>query len=268
MTPRRRRLVVPVVWCALMSLGAQEPTDMWKLQNVADTADGRVEGFDFDRQVGEGSISLVAFFAYRDPIDFARADRLTIEFFSWQPRHARVVARETTPVHGYYMEHHTEARMGANQWPDWPTDKLRHPQKRVSADRLGVVVRLGADRTETARADGQVAPAILRQPGSTPLRAISEYSATFLADRNIDGLSYEVLEGCGDGIRGKPVATDSYGPVYEGNSLTFSFRAGRPGLATLRVSYKARGVDYPKLTYCFWHVPDLSDPAQLNRIPQ
>lgn len=261
--PRRLLFLVAAMCCAVLTVGAQEPTEHWKQQN---TVDGVVEGFDFDRDVALAALTLVDFHAYREPLDFD--NEIIVEFLSWQPRHSRIVAREKSPVHRYYMQDRMSATFGPNRWR-YPSGIVRKTRKNppINFEHLGLVVRLGANESDTHSAYGMVAPVILRRSASVPLQDISSYSATFLPDTTVDDVSYSVHAGCEGSGGTKPVDSGSFPlPHYKDNPFTISIRPGREGLATLRVTYKVRGVDHPALTYCFWHVTKPTDPAQLHRI--
>jgi hypothetical protein len=82
---RRFVLLVPAMCCVVLSAAAQEPTERWKQQN---TVDGRVEGFELERDVAAGALILVDFHAYREPFDFVRDSQMIVEFFAWEPRRA------------------------------------------------------------------------------------------------------------------------------------------------------------------------------------
>jgi hypothetical protein len=216
----------------------------------------RVEGT-IDRPHAAPDYELLGFFACRQDYPLRDDVNLRLRFYLPENKPFFVEAREIKVDKQYQMlpkaEKVSRAPDGWREFTGWPVSAVLNP-KRISADNLGVIVRL--DRPGEDAED--LRPAVLL--ASQPPPAIEEYVLYLTVRRKLKSLDYQV-SGVSGYSRTYQQKADQKDRSIEGRTvIPIRFTAAQfpPGPATVHIQgpYANDLTAEPlSITYRFYHKP-------------
>ena len=148
----------------------------------------RVEGTAYHPQNAK-SYEILGFFAHREAFPLTDGIKLRLSFFQPDQKvKAFVSANELRVEKQYEMKAKTITLRsdGWSEFSDWPVSVVLKPNK-ITADNLGVVVRLGNDN----EANEELAPVVLVSTAQGPA-AIREYTLYLKADKQLRSVDFQV----------------------------------------------------------------------------
>lgn len=216
----------------------------------------RVEGT-VDRPHAAPEYELLGFYAYRQDYPLRDDVNLRLRFYLPENKPFFIEAREIKVDKQYQMlpkpEKVSRNPDGWREFTGWPVAAVLNPKK-ISADNLGVIVRL--DRPDEDAED--LRPAILL--ASQPPPAIEEYVLYLTVRRKLKSLDYQV-----NGVSGYSKTyqqkADQKDRSIEGRTvipIRFTARQFPPGPATVHIQgpYANDLTAEPlSITYRFYHKP-------------
>ena len=246
---RRDRFVACVAACALASSFSVALAQMKDWGN-------RVEGT-LDRPHADPDYELLGFYAYRQDYPLRADVTLRLRFYLPENQPFFVEAREIKVDKQYQMRPKPE-RVSRNpdgwrEFTGWPVSAVLSPKK-ISADNLGVIVRLGRPGEDAE----DLRPAVLL--ASEPPPAIEEYVLYLTVRRKLKSLDYQV-NGASGYSRTYQLKPDRNDRSIEGRTvipIRFTARQFPAGPAAVRIQGAyANDLTAPLLdiTYRFFHKP-------------
>lgn len=245
---RRDRFVVCVVACALASSFTVAFAQMKDWGN-------RVEGT-VDRPHHALEYELLGFYAYRQDYPLRGDVNLRLRFYLPEDEPFFIQAREIKVDKQYQMQPKREKVSrnpdGWREFTGWPVSAVLGPN-RISADNLGVIVRLGHSGENAL----DLRPVVLL--ASQPPAAIEEYVLYLAVGRKLNYLDYQV-----NGVSGYSKAyqqkADQKDRSIEGNTvipIRFTATQLPPGPASVHIQGPYANDLNAKLetTYRFYHKP-------------
>jgi hypothetical protein len=245
---RRDRLVVFLVASALASSFSAAFAQMKDWGN-------RIEGT-MDRPHAAPEYELLGFYAYRQDYPLRDDVNLRLRFYLPEDKRFFVEAREIKVDKQYQMvpkpEKVSRTSDGWREFTGWPVSAVLNPKK-ISADNLGVIVRL--DRPGEDADD--LRPAVLL--ASQPPAAIEEYVLYLTVRRKLKSLDYQV-SGASGYSKAYQQRADQKDRSIEGRTvIPIRFTAQfPPGPATVHIEgpYANDLTAEPlSITYRFYHKP-------------
>ena len=216
----------------------------------------RVEGT-IDRPHAAPDYELLGFYAYRQDYPLRDDVNLRLRFYLPEDKKFFIEAREIKVDKQYQMQPKPE-RVSRNpdgwrEFTGWPVSAVLSP-KRISADNLGVIVRLGGHGEDAE----DLRPAVLL--ASQPPAAIEEYVLYVTVRRKLKSLDYQI-SGVSGYSKTYQQKADQKDRSIEGRTvipIRFTATQFPPGPATVHIEGPYAndiGAAPLSITYRFYHKP-------------